>query len=241
MTRIFLPTIILASFIQDALSFAQVSMKVQPLSKMEPEKKLRNRGFTCVLGSDETGNGCIAGPVVVATCGLLRGDADPISGVQDSKLVSAEECARIHAIVVNSPDVYVWNTAIASHDDIDETDVPRAAKEAMRKSIENLVADERLPLETTYSIVDGHKTPKLTIPLKCRPWVKGDSQVYIVALASILAKHKHNEILSQMHALYEQYDFVTNKGYPTRDHIVAIHTHGPSPFHRKSAKPLKGR
>lgn len=216
-------------------------MKVQPMHHMDPEKQLRKRGFQIILGSDESGNGCIAGPVVVATCGLIRADTEPIEGVNDSKLLSKDEIKRIYNTVVGDKDLYIWNTVLASQEDIDNIDVPTATKEAMRKSIENLVLDYNLPLEMTYSIVDGHKTPNLNIALKCRPWVKGDAEVYTVALASILARHTHNMLLQEMHVMYPQYRFDENRGYPTRDHIGAIHTHGPCPIHRRSAKPVKGR
>ena len=218
-----------------------LSIKVHPLHQMNPEKQLRKRGFRIILGSDESGNGCIAGPVVVATCGLLREDIEPIEGVNDSKLLCADEIKRIYDIVVRDKDIYIWNTVLASQEEIDIGNVPTATKEAMRKSIENLVLDYNLPVEMTYSIVDGHKTPKLNIALKCRHWVKGDAQVYTVALAAILARHTHNEIFKEMHGLYPQYHFDENRGYPTRDHIVAIHTHGPCPIHRRSTKPVKGR
>jgi ribonuclease HII len=222
-------------------SLMVLSMKVHPLRQMDPEKQLRKRGFRIILGSDESGNGCIAGPIVVATCGLLREDTEPIEGVNDSKLLCSDEIKRIYDTVVADTDSYIWNTALASQEDIDNGDVPTATKEAMRKSIENLVLDYNLPVEMTYSIVDGHKTPKLNIALKCRPWVKADAQVYTVALASILARHTHNVLVQEMHGLYPQYHFDENRGYPTREHIVAIHTHGPCPIHRQSAKPVKGR
>ena len=224
-----------------ASSLMVLSMKVQPMHHMDPEKQLRKRGFQIILGSDESGNGCIAGPVVVATCGLIRADTEPIEGVNDSKLLSKDEIKRVYNTVVGDKDLYIWNTVLASQEDIDNNDVPTATKEAMRKSIENLVLDYNLPLEMTYSIVDGHKTPKLNIALKCRPWVKGDAEVYTVALASILARHTHNMLLQEMHVMYPQYRFDENRGYPTRDHIGAIHTHGPCPIHRRSAKPVKGR
>jgi ribonuclease HII len=222
-------------------SLVQLSMKTLPLHKMDPEKQLRKRGFTTILGSDESGNGCIAGPIVVATCGLLRDDVEPIEGVNDSKLLSHDEIQRIYDIVASNEAVYAWNIVLASQEQIDKDNVPTATKHAMRKSIENLVLDYNLDVDKTYAIVDGHKTPKLTIALKCRPWVKGDAQVYTVALASILAKHTHNNLVKEMHNMYPQYGFNQNRGYPTRDHIVAIHTHGPSPLHRLTAKPVKGR
>jgi ribonuclease HII len=212
-----------------------------PLLKMENEEKLRERGYQVVLGTDESGNGCVAGPIVVATCGLLRKDMLPIDGVNDSKLLTQQEIHRIYDIVTSQKDLYAWNVVLVNPSEIDNSDIPTMTKAAMKNSIEKLIQEFNLSLDTTYSIVDGHKTPKLSMPLKCRPWVKGDAQVYTVALASIIAKHQHNTIVQKMHDQYPQYGFDRNHGYPTREHIVAIHTFGPSPLHRMSSRPLKGR
>lgn len=241
MKNLFIFTCVSSLICTGVSSLVHLSMKVQPLHHMDPEKQLRKRGFTTILGSDESGNGCIAGPIVVATCGLLRDDVEPIDGVNDSKLLSHDEVQRIYEIVASNEEIYAWNIVLASQEEIDKDDVPTATKQAMRKSIETLVLDYNLQVDKTYAIVDGHKTPKLTIALKCRPWVKGDAQVYTVALASILARHTHNKLVKEMHGMYPEYGFNHNRGYPTRDHIVAIHTHGPSPLHRLTAKPLKGR
>eukprot|EP00546_Thalassionema_frauenfeldii_P005974 CAMPEP_0178916732 /NCGR_PEP_ID=MMETSP0786-20121207/12822_1 /TAXON_ID=186022 /ORGANISM="Thalassionema frauenfeldii, Strain CCMP 1798" /LENGTH=205 /DNA_ID=CAMNT_0020590139 /DNA_START=142 /DNA_END=759 /DNA_ORIENTATION=+ len=205
---------------------------------MEPENQLRRRGFSSILGSDESGNGCVAGPIVVSTCAMLRESLDPIDGVDDSKKLSPDERRRIFNEITTNKLDYAWNVVVVESGIIDETDVPTATKEALKQSIEDLVEEFELP---TYSIVDGHKTPKLSIPMKCRPWVKGDAQVYTIALASIIAKCTHDNLVLQMHERYPQYGFKDNKGYPTRDHVAAIHKHGPCPLHRMTAKPLKGR
>mmetsp|Transcript_15594 Transcript_15594/g.23620 ORF Transcript_15594/g.23620 Transcript_15594/m.23620 type:complete len:241 (+) Transcript_15594:122-844(+) len=222
-------------------SFNCLSMKVAPLSKMEPENQLRRRGFSSILGSDESGNGCVAGPIVVSTCAMLRESLDPIDGVDDSKKLSPDERRRIFNEITTNKLDYAWNVVVVESGIIDETDVPTATKEALKQSIEDLVEEFELPVAETYSIVDGHKTPKLSIPMKCRPWVKGDAQVYTIALASIIAKCTHDNLVLQMHERYPQYGFKDNKGYPTRDHVAAIHKHGPCPLHRMTAKPLKGR
>jgi ribonuclease HII len=131
--------------------------------------------------------------------------------------------------------------AEASNLDIEQSNILRATMTAFRESIETLVEEHDLPCNSTYSIVDGKKSPKLAIPVACRPWVKGDAQVYTVACASVIAKVTRDALMKEAGEQFPEYGFEVNKGYPTRDHIQAIHAHGPCPLHRMSFKPLKGR
>ena len=226
-----------------SLGLASMTMKMKKsLSVMEAESKLYDRGFQYVLGSDESGNGCIAGPVVVATCTLLHPEDCPIlEEVQDSKSLSSEGRREVYQHVLDHPEWYAWNTVLASPKDIDEINVIKASKVAVKNSVEALVAEHNLPIEETYSIVDGYKSPKLSNGVPCRPWVKGDAQVYTVALASIMARVTHEKLMEEYGKEFPEYGFGNNNGYPTQDHVGAIHAHGPSPIHRMSTKPLKHR
>jgi ribonuclease HII len=207
------------------------------------EKGLNKRGFHPIIGSDESGTGSIAGPVIAASCCILTEDWSdyiPIDGVDDSKAVSPEERERIYEEVVSQPDVYNWEIAYRSNQEIDDVNILMATMECFKESIEKVT--ERLPEDhQAYSIVDGQKTPKLAVKVPCRPWVKGDAEVYTVALASILAKVSIDRLAAEWHATYPEYGFDVHKGYATRDHIEAIHRYGPCPLHRLSFKSLKGR
>jgi len=216
-------------------------MVAKSLSTRSVESDLHKRGFPFIIGSDEAGRGCIAGPVVVASCCCLSYTQPSIDGVDDSKNLSEEERRRIYHEILIQPDVYAWTVAESSNVDIEESNILKATMESFRESIEDLVTQFELPFNETYSIVDGKKTPKLSIPVPCRPYVKGDSKVYTVALASVIAKVTRDHIMINAHELFPEYGFNKHKGYPTRDHIQAIHTHGHCPLHRMSFKPLKGR
>ena len=215
------------------------SMKLSPFSSKSAETDLTKRGFRYILGSDESGTGCIAGPVVVATCCLLQDEI--IDGVNDSKVLTPETRTRIYQHITNNPTIYAWNYQLATPVDISKSDTAKATIQAFRRSIERLVVDHNMPYNSTYSIVDGHRTPLLNIPVSCRPWKQADAQVYTVALASILAKVTLDTIMMDLHEQYPLYDFQSNKGYPTRQHVQQVHTHGLSPCHRATAKPIKGR
>lgn len=207
------------------------------------EKRLQqDRGFFPILGSDESGRGSVAGPIVTATCAIVCDwkDYTPIAAVKDSKQLTPNEREEIHAKVVSQPEIYLWSIAERSHASIDECNIQQATMQCFADSIKQVVA--QLPeSHNAYSIVDGKKGPKLTVNIPSRPWIQGDKEVYSVALASILAKVSRDRMALEWHKLYPKYGFDIHKGYATDGHIEAIHRHGPCPIHRLSFKSLKGR
>ena len=207
------------------------------------EKELKSdSGYFPILGSDESGRGSVAGPVVAATCAVVQDweNYEPIPGVRDSKELSPEERDSIYEQVVSQADVYVWSVAERSNSEIDESNILLATMECFKESIETVFA--ALPdTQHAYSIVDGKKGPKLSIEIPSRPWVQGDKEVYSVSLASILAKVSRDRMADGWHTQYPEYGFNVHRGYATPGHVEAIHRHGPCPLHRLSFKTLKGR
>ena len=74
---------------------------------------------------------------------------------------------------------------------------------------------------------DGKALPSTTI-------VKGDGKYLSIAAASILAKTYRDDYMNQLAEEYPQYDWLSNKGYPTKKHRDAIRQYGITPYHRKS-------
>lgn len=221
--------------------------KRNELCTLTVESELRNRGYQYIIGSDESGRGCIAGPVVVASCCILSENLSgyaAIPEVDDSKALSREERHRIFELILNQPDVYGWNVAICNNTEIDETDILISTMKCFSECVEGLVVNIGMDVDEGYSIIDGNKNAKLTGKAKglsCRPWIKADKEVYTVALASIIAKVTRDQIMNEAHDLYPLYNFDKNKGYATKDHVIAVHTHGPCPLHRMSFRALKNR
>lgn len=207
------------------------------------EKELkRDRGHFPILGSDESGRGAVAGPVVVATCAIIQDyeSYEPIPGVRDSKELSPDQREAIYEEVMSKKDIYVWSVAEKPSTDIDESNILVTTMDCFKNSIEECFA--HLPdQENAYSIVDGKKAPKLSINVSSRPWVQGDKDVYSISLASILAKVTRDRMAEQWHQKYPEYGFNVHRGYATPGHVEAIHKHGPCPLHRLSFKTLKGR
>ena len=64
--------------------------------------------------------------------------------------------------------------------------------------------------------------------------VKGDGKYLSIAAASILAKTYRDDYMDELAEQYPQYDWKSNKGYPTRKHRDAIRQYGVTPYHRMS-------
>ncbi len=181
--------------------------------------------LTC--GVDEAGRGPLAGPVCAAA--VILDPARPIAGLKDSKKLSAASRARL-AVEIREKSL-AWSVAWASREEIDQINILQATMLAMQRAVEGLNPAAEMAL------IDGNKTPKLTIP--ARAFVKGDALEPCISAASILAKTARDALMHEMAKQYPQYGFDQHAGYPTPDHLAALKTHGPCPEHRQSFAPVK--
>lgn len=120
-----------------------------------------------------------------------------------------------------------WAVGHASPKEIDEINILQASFLAMHRALDQLSV---LP---QHILVDGNRfKPYRTIPYRCA--VGGDALYRSIAAASILAKTERDMIMAKLHLLHPDYNWQKNKGYPTREHKMAISKYGFSPFHRLS-------
>ena len=173
-------------------------------------------------GSDEAGRGCLAGPVVAAAVILPKGFR--CKGLDDSKKLSHAKRLELRAIIEKG--AIAWNLGIISHLRIDEVNILNASFEAMHEAIDGL------KVEPEALLIDGNRFHKHRIPHTCM--IKGDGRFRNIAAASILAKTYRDEIMEGLHEEYPMYGWNQNKGYPTKQHRLAVHEHGVSPYHRLS-------
>lgn len=189
-------------------------------------------GLLPVLGVDEAGRGCLAGPVVAAAV-MLPDDAD-IPGLNDSKLITPERRVALDSAIKGCARAFGIGVVDAGR--IDEINILRATLEAMKMAVE--AALETYDGKVGIVIVDGNQViPGIVQPQKA--WPKGDRLSRSVAAASIVAKVYRDHLMEQLDALHPGYGFAVHKGYGTRSHISAIKRLGPSPVHRISFAPLK--
>jgi ribonuclease HII len=180
-----------------------------------------------IAGVDEAGRGPLAGPVVAAA--VILAPARPISGLADSKTLSANRRADLAATIKR--DALAWYVALADEAEIDALNILHASMLAMQRSVLGLA------IAPDAVLVDGNRCPD--VPQPVRAIVKGDSLEPCISAASILAKVARDEMMLELHGRYPQYGFAQHKGYPTRQHIAALAEHGPCPVHRRSFAPVR--
>lgn len=177
-----------------------------------------------LAGVDEVGRGPLAGPVITAAV-ILN---EPISGLRDSKQMSHKKREQMVIEIKEHAICYAYGRA-ESHE-IDALNIHQATLLAMKRAI------DALSIRPDEVLVDGLYTPQLTIP--CQAIVKGDSLVYQISAASILAKVARDNEMVEMDLIYPGYQFAIHKGYPTAAHRVALERLGACPIHRKSYAPV---
>ncbi len=180
------------------------------------------KGYTAVCGCDEAGRGPLCGPVVAAAVILPRDTI--IDGLNDSKKLTAKKREALFDIITSRAVAY--GIAEASAEEIDEINILNASMLAMRRAV------EQLSVKADFAIIDGNHSRGFSIDTQ--PLVKGDILSYSVAAASILAKVTRDRLCEEHHKLYPMYGIDKHKGYPTKMHMDAVRTYGPSPLHRRS-------
>lgn len=183
-------------------------------------------GHGLVAGVDEVGRGPLAGDVVAAA--VILGEHVP-AGITDSKKLSP---ARREALSADIKEQAVaWSLGRASVQEIDELNILEAALLAMKRAVEGLSIEPELVL------VDGNRLPRWRY--QARPIVGGDALEPAIGAASILAKVQRDSELMELDSQYPEYGFGRHKGYPTREHLDALKTHGVLDIHRRSFGPVK--
>ena len=174
-------------------------------------------------GCDEAGRGCLAGPVFAAAVILppdfehcLLNDSKQLSEADRYSLrTEIEKCALAHAV------------ASVSNTEIDEINILNASFLAMHRAI------DMLPVKPEFLIIDGNRFNKYqSTPHQCV--IQGDGKYFSIAAASILAKTYRDDYMLQLAAEHPEYDWHTNKGYPTIKHRAMVMQHGFTPHHRRT-------
>ena len=185
-------------------------------------------------GCDEAGRGCLAGSVFAAA--VILPDDYRNELLNDSKQLTEKKRYQLREIIER--EAVAWAVGIVTPDEIDKMNILNASILAMHRAIDQLtVRPEAIIVDGNrfkpyYERgegleVRGERLPHTTI-------VKGDGKYLSIAAASILAKTYRDDYMNELARQYPQYDWLSNKGYPTKKHREAIREYGISPFHRKT-------
>ena len=203
-------------------------------------------------GCDEAGRGCLAGSVYAAAVILPPDYENP--DLNDSKQLTEKRRNLLRTQIER--DAVAWAVGIVTPEEIDKINILRASILAMHRALDQLATRPEAiivdgnrftpyfppsatdaktaatPLPHTCIVKGDAKTAAKPLPHTCI--VKGDAKYQAIAAASILAKTYRDDYMARLAEEFPQYDWLSNKGYPTPKHREAIRQYGPTPYHRMS-------
>ncbi len=178
-------------------------------------------------GCDEAGRGCLAGPVVAAAVILPKEFSHPV--LNDSKQLTEKQRDALRPIIEEQ--AIAWAVAFVDNNEIDKINILKASITAMHRAV------DQLKTKPQHLLIDGNRF--YSYPnIKHTCIIKGDGKYLSIAAASILAKTHRDEYMLKLHHQYPQYNWDSNKGYPTKKHREGILKTGITTYHRKTFKLL---
>jgi len=178
-------------------------------------------------GCDEAGRGCLAGPVFAAAV-ILPNDF-VCDELNDSKQLTEKMRYKLRPMIEEQ--AISWAVGIVTNEEIDNINILNASILAMHRAV-----DQLSPIPQ-HLIIDGNRfKPYKDVPH--HTVVKGDGKYMAIAAASILAKTYRDDFMNELAEKYPEYDWKSNKGYPTKKHRQAIEQYGPTPYHRMTFRLL---
>ena len=212
------------------------------------EKKYLFNSERVMIGVDEVGRGCWAGPVLSCASYIYPSKFMNLPKINDSKKMSKKHRREIFvssstfskSAIGSSTVNEIENLGINASNDL-------AALRAVVLMVQNFSfnTDKNLFFDI---FIDGNRIPSFYMfeklfalirdRIKIYCIVKGDSKIMSIALASIIAKETRDTIMYQQHLLYPYYNFKNNVGYGTKEHRDMIIKHGITKIHRRNFKPI---
>ncbi len=194
---------------------------LKELSRLEKECVARKA--LPVAGVDEVGYGAWAGPLVVAA--VLFEQPVFIAGVKDSKKLTPEKRKQLAEVIKEK--ATSWCIKQVEARDIERGNLRELVAFLMEQSVAELYPPPQVVISDAV---------KLNLPCTVVVENKADSNHFSVACASIIAKVYRDTLMEKLSDYYPQYNFASNKGYPSREHLNALAKFGPCKEHRLTFK-----
>ena len=212
------------------------------------EKKYLFNSERVMIGVDEVGRGCWAGPVLSCASYIYPSKFMNLPKINDSKKMTKKDRRVIFA---NSSTFSMSAIGCSTVNEIANFGINASNDLAALRAVVVIVQNLRFNTDKNLFFdifLDGNRLPKFEIfkklydiirnRIKINCIVKGDTKVMSIALASIIAKETRDIIMHQQHKLYPQYNFKNNVGYGTKEHKDMIMKHGIVKIHRRNFKPI---
>lgn len=203
------------------------SPAARPVSSSYVEFSLPAWKSICIAGVDEVGRGPLAGPVIAAAVIFPTGVVIP--GITDLKKLTPKQREAFFPLIRKK--ALAIGLGYVGPREIDRLNILQASLRAMQE------AAERLDPTPDLLLVDGNRPLAISIRQSCL--VKGDALSLTIGAASIVAKVIRDKLMESCHARFPVYNFRSNKGYGTGDHLEALKRHGPCVLHRRSFRGVR--
>lgn len=196
------------------------------------ERKIITSGYDFIVGIDEVGIGCLAGPVTACAVEIHKDFYQrfykKLAHLRDSKLLLAHQREKYAVKLMSHPHIrFALHSCTPAT--IDKLNIYQASRQAMRKAIKKLAVHQ----SKSFILVDGPRVIS-EITLHQQAIIKGDRKIFAIAAASIIAKVHRDKLMTRYVKHYPEYGFERHKGYGTAFHRAQIKKFGPSILHRKS-------
>ncbi len=181
-----------------------------------------------LIGVDEVGRGCLAGPVCAGV--VILDESKPHDHYVDSKTLSEEKrYALADDICANHKFAIGWASVL----EIDQVNIRQATFLAMKRALEDFY--KKYPeFKMASVVIDGRDTLPNIGPTRQLAIIKGDQHVRCISAASIIAKVARDRLMTEMALEHPAYGFEKHKGYGTEYHRQAIAKVGITNHHRKT-------
>ena len=180
-----------------------------------------------IAGVDEVGRGSLMGPVFAGAVILHKSINKKL--LKDSKKLSKKKRKILAKYIKKNS---MWALAKASVKEIEKYNILIASLLAMKRAI------KKLKKKPSITLVDGIQIPYIK-NYKIKSVIRGDQKIPSISAASIIAKVKRDEVVSELGKKFKLYKWSKNSGYGTKEHLKAIKNQGVTCHHRKNFFPVK--
>lgn len=185
-----------------------------------------------IVGIDEVGRGCWAGPLVAGAVALpadFASEDGPLRLRDSKKMTKLQREAA--TTIINQQAIaiglgWVWPA------ELDKVGLTLAVKLAMQRAVDMILVDyDELIIDGNFNFL-----PENT---KAKAIIKADDSVPAVSAASIIAKTARDAYMLDISQKFPGYGFEKHVGYGTALHLAALQQLGICEQHRTSFKPIK--
>ena len=178
-----------------------------------------------IIGVDEVGRGCLAGPVFAAAIKLDQKNFP--EGINDSKKLNKPKRLEIFKALIKKCE---YSVGISSVKEIEELNILQSSLLAMNRAL------KKINIKNHVILVDGNFSPDKDKNI--RTVIKGDQKCISIAAASIIAKVSRDLFMEELSLKFPNYNWEKNCGYGTKKHLEAIKKFGITEHHRKTFSPI---